>query len=46
MNSPAKTILLVTILLVGALTMFGQRVGLLLVGLMAAFLLTAKARTS
>jgi hypothetical protein len=46
MNNPAKIVLLVTILLVGALTILGQGAGLLLLGLVAAFLLTAKTRTS
>jgi hypothetical protein len=43
--NPAKTVFLATILLVGVLTVLRDGAGLLAVGLLAAFLLTAKAKT-
>lgn len=42
MNEPYKIVLLVTVLIVGGLTMLSHGAGLLAVGLLAAFLLSAK----
>lgn len=45
-NHLAKTVLLVTIMLVGCITLIAEGVPLLMLGLIAAFLLTAKAKSA